>query len=147
MPSKSVLAEYEDACRLIEETESDLIRLRRRLDGVAVDTVRGSNPEFPYEPRSFRIEGIGYGEYKAPEEIREIEKILNARREIAKKKRLEVEYWMNTVPSRIARIVRLRYFKKETWSDIALHMGANSPDTIRSELNRYLKEIANNDPQ
>lgn len=144
MLDRSVLAEYEDACRLVEETESDLISLRRKYEHNAVDIVKGSNSNFPYEPRSFRIEGVDYGEYRNPNEIRELEAILSERRRIAREKRVAVEAWINTVPSRIARIVRLKYFKKMNWFDVSGQLGSASPDAARMELARYLKEISEN---
>ena len=137
---KTVLSEYEDACRLVEETEHDLDKLRKQLKDVATDIVKGSNPNFPYEARTFHIEGVSYGEYMKPDEVKRLEFILTQRRNIAKERRLVVEYWMNTVPPRIARIVRLKYFKKLGWTEVAMQVGCGSGDAARMELNRYLKE-------
>lgn len=139
MVNRNVIAEYEDACRLVEETESDLISLKKLYEGAAVDVVRGSNPNFPYEPRTFRIEGVDYAEYKNPTEIHQLEVILGERKERAKEKRMAVEYWMNTVPSRIARIVRMKYFMKKSWSDVAFAVGLNTPEAARMELTRFMK--------
>ena len=137
---KTVLSEYEDACRLVEETERDLDKLRNQLKDTATDIVKGSNPNFPYEARTFHIEGVSYGEYMKPDEVKRLEFILTQRRNIAKERRLVVEYWMNTVPPRIARIVRLKYFKKLGWTEVAMQVGCGSGDAARMELNRYLKE-------
>lgn len=137
---KTVLSEYEDACRLVEETERDLDKLRKQLKDAATDIVKGSNPNFPYEARTFHIEGIGYGEYMKPDEVKRLEFILTQRRNIAKERRLVVEYWMNTVPPRIARIVRLKYFQKLGWTEVAMQVGCGSGDAARMELNRYLKD-------
>jgi hypothetical protein len=137
---KTVLSEYEDACRLVEETERDLDKLRKQLKDAATDIVKGSNPNFPYEARTFHIEGVSYGEYMKPDEVKRLEFILTQRRNIAKERRLVVEYWMNTVPPRIARIVRLKYFKKLGWTEVAMQVGCGSGDAVRMELNRYLKD-------
>lgn len=137
---KAALAEYIDVCALIEETEKDLRRLQFEHEHMATDVVRGSNPNFPYEPRNFRIEGVSYGEYKNPDELKQVQKLLTERREIAKKKRLAVEGWMNSAPPRIARIVRLKFFQRKTWTDVSLIMGISSPTAARMELTRYLKE-------
>ncbi len=137
---KTVLSEYEDACRLVEETERDLDKLRKQLKDAATDIVKGSNPNFPYEARTFHIEGVSYGEYMKPDEVKRLEFILTQRRNIAKERRLVVEYWMNTVPPRIARIVRLKYFQKLGWTEVAMQVGCGSGDAARMELNRYLKD-------
>lgn len=135
---KSLLAEYEDACRLVEETERDLQILRKRLEATASDIVKGSNPNYPYEARTFHIEGLDYTMYTKPEELRRLETILTERMEKAKQCRLEVEYWMNGVPPRIARIVRLKYFQRLGWTEVAMQVGCGSGDAARMELNRYL---------
>ena len=137
---KTVLSEYEDACRLVEETERDLDKLRNQLKDTATDIVKGSNPNFPYETHTFHIEGVSYGEYMKPDEVKRLEFILTQRMNIAKERRLVVEYWMNTVPPRIARIVRLKYFKKLGWTEVAMQVGCGSGDAARMELNRYLKD-------
>lgn len=135
---KSILVEYIDAKKLLEETEADLYRLKNRQGRIAVDSVKGSNPNFPYEPRTFRIEGVEYGEYKKSDEIRRLEKILTERRERAKSIRIEVEAWINTIPPRIQRIVRMRYMKGLTWDRISAELGYLSNSAARMELKRFL---------
>ena len=136
---RSLLEEYLDACDLIEETERDLARVKAEFEHAAVDSVKGSNQNFPYEPRVFRIEGVSYGEYKNPDEVRQVESLLKERRKIAKQKRLAVDAWMNTIPSRIARIVRMKYFKGMTWAQVSRSLGYLSPDAARMELYRFMK--------
>ena len=53
---KNILDQYIDACALIRETEEDIRKLKRR-QGTVQDSVKGSNPEFPYQAQSFHIEG------------------------------------------------------------------------------------------
>lgn len=145
MPAKSVLVEYEDLCALVNETEEDLRRLRREHSNVAVDMVRGSNPNFPYEQRSFRIEGVSYSEYKSDSRlIGETEKLLEERRKMCMEKRLEVDYWMNTIPARVARIIRMKYFQKLTWTEVAMRLGYESGDAARIKLSRYLDKLSDN---
>ena len=145
MPAKSVLVEYEDLCALVNETEEDLRRLRREHSNVAVDMVRGSNPNFPYEQRSFRIEGVSYSEYKSDSRlIRETEKLLEERRKMCMEKRLEVDYWMNTIPVRVARNIRMKYFQKLTWTEVAMRLGYESGDAARIKLSRYLDKLSDN---
>ena len=135
--TKSILSEYIDACKLVEETEKDLERLKDYLKDNSVDIVKGSNPNFPYEQRNFRIEGIDY-KYVKNDDVRKLEQILSDRRDLAREKRLAVEYWMNTVPVRIARIIRMKYFGRQSWARVSFQLGYTSPDAARMELNRYM---------
>lgn len=135
--TKSILSEYDDACKLVEETERDLKRVKELLKGASVDVVKGSNPNFPYEQRNFRIEGIDY-RFARTDELKRLEEILLKRRDIAREKRLAVEYWMNTVPSRIQRIIRMKYFGKASWATVSFQLGYSSPDAARMELNRFM---------
>lgn len=138
---RSILSEYVDACELIRETEADLMRIKRDRKDLAVDSVKGSNPVFPYEPRVFRIEGVGYDEYKRPDEQRKIEAVLEERREKAKQIRLEVDAWVNTIPTRMQRIVRARYFQNKTWDAVSRAIGAASADAVRMEFERFMRGV------
>lgn len=140
-----LIAEYEDARRMLEETEADLARLRREHEGYATDIVKGSNPDYPYEPRTFRVEGVSYVEYTKPEDVKRIEKILTERRDILNKKRLAVEEWMNEIPSRIARIVRLKYFQRMTWNEVGMQLGTIDASAVRMEFRRFMAQLENED--
>ena len=54
---KSVLSDYIDACEFLKETEKEIKKLegKRRI---VQDKVKGSNPEWPYEERSFALGGV-----------------------------------------------------------------------------------------
>ena len=50
------------------------------------------------------------------------------------------ERFINTVPPRVARIIRLRYFKRKSWEDVAETLGRGAtPDAVRKELDAYFK--------
>ena len=53
---KSILSEYIDAVNLIEDTEKRLEKLTWISKEVLQDSVKGSNPNFPYEQKTFHIE-------------------------------------------------------------------------------------------
>ena len=53
---------------------------------------------------------------------------------------MNVDLWMNTVPIRIQRIVRLKYFKSMTWEKVSTKLGYASPGGARMELERFLKK-------
>ena len=54
---KHILDQYIDACALIEETEKDIQKLRQKKRTVIQTNVSGSNPEHPYNPQHFKIQG------------------------------------------------------------------------------------------
>lgn len=137
--TRNVLSQYIDACVIVQETEYKLQKAKDRAYSVAVDSVRGSNPNFPYEARVFRVEGISSYAFKNPQEIQELKRILEERIAIAKALRLEVEAWINTTPPRIQRIVQMKYFEGLTWLQISQKLGYYSADATRKELMRYLE--------
>ena len=55
---RRMLDQYIDACELIRETEEEILNLESMQMRVVQDSVRGSNPEYPYEQRRFKIEGV-----------------------------------------------------------------------------------------
>ena len=135
---KSALYEYVDACKVVEEADADLCRLLRRQQASLQDSVKGSNPNFPYEPRTFHIEGVA--ENISSDEIKRYRKILMERRQQAHAKRIEVEAWVNTIPLRMQRIVRLKFFEGLTWSEVGLRMnGRGSGESARKEFTRFMK--------
>ena len=54
---KRILEEYIDACEVIKETEAEIHKLEERKSITANETVSGSNPEFPYNPQHFKVQG------------------------------------------------------------------------------------------
>ena len=57
---KRILEEYIDACEVIKETEAEIHKLEERKSITANETVSGSNPEFPYNPQHFKVQGTTY---------------------------------------------------------------------------------------
>ena len=57
---KHILDQYIDACALIEETEKDIQKLRQKKRTVIQTNVSGSNPEHPYNPQHFKIQGTTF---------------------------------------------------------------------------------------
>ena len=94
---KKILDQYIDACELIKETEMEILRLENMQVQMAQDSVTGSNPDYPYEQRRFKIEGVIFSCGDAVRLDRQ-RKILEQRRQRADEIRTEVEEWMNTLP-------------------------------------------------
>lgn len=137
--NKRILEEYIDACELIRETEEDIRKLEKKQNTVQQDSVQGSNPEFPYQRTHIHIEGI-LASSMVDERIRREKKLLEERKENAEKIKLEVQQFMNRMPPRIQRIIRLKYFEGNTWERVAVELGRNkSGESVRKELENFLR--------
>ena len=136
---KNILNQYMDACALIRETEADIWELEKRKRTVQ-DSVKGSNPEFPYQSQSFHIEGTAEhpGDWSL---LAAEQKILADRKANAAKIKTEVEAWMNTIPQRMQRIIRMKIFKNFEWERIADEIGRGATgDSVRKEFERFIKK-------
>lgn len=136
---KHILDQYMDACALIQETEKDLRELEKRKRTVQ-DSVKGSNPEFPYQPQSFHIEGAA--EQSEDWSLLAAEqRILADRKANAAKIKTEVEAWMNSIPQRMQRIIRFRFFQNLSWEETAKLIGkGKSGESTRKELENFMKK-------
>lgn len=137
---KSILEQYIDACELVKETESDIQKLNKRKSTVLQDSVKGSNPEYPFQPQSFHIEGTR-------EEVRDKiclgyeEQLLKERKANAERIKLDVESWMNTIPVRMQRIIRYKVFEGITWEQVANKIGQNTNgESVRKNFENFMKK-------
>lgn len=136
---KKMLKDYIDACELVKETEEDIKRLRKRRKTILTDHVRGSNPEFPYQPKNFKVAGVAYT-YTDEARLAYEEKVLEERKAAAAELRLRVQEWMNTIPRRMQRIIRFKYIEGMSWEAVAARMGNGATkDSVRKEIERFLK--------
>lgn len=138
---KEILTQYIDACELIKETERDIQKLRQRRKVILQDSVKGSMHEFPYAAQSFHIEGLAYATAQTPSLLDDEEHLLEERRAAAAGIKVQVETWLNTVPQRMQRIIRMKIFEEMTWGDVAVRMGRKATaDSVRIEFDRFIKE-------
>lgn len=137
---KQILYDYIDACELIKETEVDIKRLRKKKKTVVQTNVSGSNPNFPYNPQHFKVQGTAFT-YREDSQLRMEEKLLEERKANAEKLKLEVEAWMNTIPNRMQRIIRYKIFEDMTWQQVAQKIGRKTTENgIKKEFERFMKE-------
>lgn len=102
---KRILKDYIDACAVIRETEAEIRKLEKKRKHVE-DKVTGSNPEWPYEPRSFSMRGTV--ETVADANRLNFEKhILETQKKDAEAMKEQVEEWMKNIPFRMQRIIRM----------------------------------------
>ena len=138
--NKQILSDYIDACELIKETEADIKKLNKKKKTIIQTNVKGSNPEFPYEPRHFHIQGTSFI-YNDDSQLRYDEKLLEQRKANAEKIKLQAEELLNQAPVRIQRIIRLKYFEGKSWKAVAHQLGRKSTeDSVRKELQRFFEK-------
>lgn len=137
---KHILDQYIDACALIEETKKDIQKLRQKKRTVIQTNVSGSNPEHPYNPQHFKIQGTTFT-LREDSQLRMEEKLLEKRKEDAEKIKIQVEEWMNTIPVRMQRIIRYRVFKGMTWQQVAKKMGRKATESsVKMEYQRFMQK-------
>lgn len=106
---------------------------------MAHDVVEGSNPVWPYQKKTFHIEGVDIPDYE--KRVKRLRKKLQRRLEELIEKREELEEYISTIDDSELRIIfTLRYINGLSWQQIAAHMGvAGDGSTERKKHDRYLK--------
>ena len=137
---KHILNDYIDACENIKDTEEEIRKLNRRKKTIIQTNVNGSNPEFPYEKKRFKIKGMGFT-YKDDMSLRFYKKTLEERKQKAEELKLEVDRWLNTIPNRMQRIIRYKIFEGMTWEQVAVRIGRKATgDSVRMEFNNFMSK-------
>lgn len=136
---KKILEEYTHACILLKETEEEIQALDRKRTPSIFGKLKGSNPEFPYQARSFTVSGTAFDDVDG-KELRKQRQILEERRVRAKKVKLRVEEWMNMIPMRMQRIIKYKFFEEMTWEETAAKIsGKATGDSIRMEYHNFMR--------
>lgn len=137
---KQILQDYIDACALIRETEADLRALQKKRKTIIQTNVKGSNPEFPYQEQHFKIQGTAFT-YQDDAREREEEELLEQRKAKAAEIKTQVEQWMLTVPVRMQRIIRFKYFQGMSWDEVAAQIGRKATaDSVKMEFRRFMEQ-------
>ena len=136
---KNILNDYIDACALVQETERDIRALKKKRKTIIQTNVSGSNPDFPYQPQHFKIEGTTFT-YADDSALRWDEGLLERRKANSEKIKLNVEEWMLTIPARMQRIIRWKLFEGLTWEETAAKLGRKATgDSVRMEFTNFMK--------
>lgn len=136
---KKVLSDYIDACEFIKETEDEIKKLEKKKQ-IVHDKVRGSNPDFPYEERSFTLHGTTETLVEAGRLARE-RQILEEQKAEAEELKLQVEEWMQEIPFRMQRIIRYKYFNRLSWEETAILLKCKGGgEVIRQEFYRFMNK-------
>ena len=135
---REILEAYIDACALVRETEEDLQRLRKQE--FAHGKVKGSNPEFPYQPRRFTVSGVVETVIGRGSSLEREREALRWRRENAERIKVKAEKVMKDASVRVQRIIRYKVFEGLTWEEVAVRMGGKATaESVRKEYQRFLK--------
>ena len=135
---KSVLSDYIDACEFLKETEKEIKKLegKRRI---VQDKVKGSNPEWPYEERSFALGGVVETDEDS-DRLRHERRLREIQREAAEELKLRVEECMINIPFRMQRIIKYKFFNRLSWDEVAVLLKAKSGESIRKEFENFMKQ-------
>lgn len=137
---KQILEQYIDACELIKETEEDLRRVKKQRKIILNDRVHGSMKEFPYTVQGIKIHGLAYSVVSDPGELDVYERLLEERKAQAGAIKVQVEIWLNTIPQRMQRIVRFKFFEGLSWGEVAVRIGRKATaDSVRMEFTNFMK--------
>lgn len=106
---------------------------------MAHDVVSGSNAMWPYQRKTFHIEGVTVPDFE--KRVKRLRNKLERRMEELMEKREELEEYIATVPdSELRMIFALRYINGLSWRQIAAHMGVlGDGSTERKKHDRYLQ--------
>lgn len=137
---KAILEDYIDACEQIKETEKEISALKKKRKTIIQTNVSGSNPNFPYEKKHFKIQGTAIT-VREDSRLRQQEKVLEERKENAERLKQQVEEWLNTIPNRMQRIIRYKIFEGSTWEQAAAKIGRKATgETLRKEFEKFMRK-------
>ena len=137
---KGILEQYIDACELIKETEADMRRVKKQRKTIIQDSVKGSMHDFPYAAQNFKIQGMTYSAVRDPGALAAYERPLEERKAKAEEIKVQVEAWLNTIPQRMQRIIRFRFFEGLSWGETASRIGRKATaDGVRMEFTNFMK--------
>lgn len=136
---KAILEDYIDACEQIKETEKEISALKKKRKTIIQTNVSGSNPNFPYEKKHFKIQGTAIT-VREDSRLRQQEKVLEERKENAERLKQQVEEWLNMIPNRMQRIIRYKIFEGKSWEQVATKIGRKATgNSVRMEFERFMK--------
>ena len=138
MDPKKLLSQYIDLQQEIKDLEKRIERLSNFK--VEHDVVTGSNSEFPYQPRSFKIEGYNIQEV---DRLNKLKELLVMRKLKCEEMKLEIEKFISNIPdSRTRRVFQYRYIDGLSWLQIAYRIGKHDESYPRKVIHdKYLEGL------
>lgn len=137
---KELLEQADSVIEEIKDIETRLKNIEKREKTIIVDSVTGSEKEFPYIKRNFRVNGIDNKVFGSKTK-RQYKKMLKSKKNKYEKMIKQIEYELNYIEnSEIRRIIRYRYYDKLSWIQIQIKMKYNSENTARMKLERFFEK-------
>ena len=140
---KSLLRQYNDLKIEIKGLEVRIENLKKKKINIEKDSVKGSNPHFPYEQKSFIVEGYNYpGADRKELRLRLLTKTLKDRLEKCEELKLQIEKFISNIPdSRTRRVFQYRYIDGLTWQQVSRRIGGYEESYARKIHDRYLEGL------
>ena len=122
--------------------------MRKRLEtidkkskAVTVDSVQGSDSEYPYTKHSFTVEGVKM--FKTKHSRSTYKKMIRSSEHKLEKLINQLEYELKYIEdkdSEIRRIIRHKYEDNLSWIQVMFKMNYNSENTARMKLERFFEK-------
>lgn len=132
-----MVQEKEEIQHRINKLNAKLDRINR--EGNVKDAVKGGNGGW----QTFHIEGFPVADEDETKYLlnKNIRLLRQREHEIAEKV-VEVEEYLNTLDSRMRRMITKKYIEGKTWYQVASEMGKNyTADSCQKQMERFFKKI------
>lgn len=137
---KELLEQADSLIEEIKDIERRLNRIEKKEKTILGDSVTGSEKEYPYLKRNFRVNGV-YNKLFTSSAKRQYKKMLKSKKYKYEKMVKQIEYELNYIDnSEIRRIIRYRYYDNLSWIQIQIKMKYNSEDTARKKIERFFEK-------
>lgn len=137
---KDLLEQADSLIEEIKDIERRINNIEKKEKTILGDSVTGSEYEYPYIKRNFRVNGVA-NKLFSNKNKRQYNKMLKSKRYKYEKMIKQIEYELNYIDdSEIRRIIRFRYYDKFSWIKIQIEMGYKSENTARMKLERFFEK-------
>ncbi len=138
--TKELLEQADSLIEEIKDIERRLKNIEKKEKTILGDFVTGSEHEYPYIKRNFRINGVSNKIFSSKTK-RQYKKMLKSKKYRYEKMVKQIEYELNYINnSEIRRIIRFRYYDNLSWIQIQIKMQYNSENTARMKLERFFEK-------
>ena len=139
---KKDLEEYLMLEQRIQTKKNRIEKLKKMAVQREYGAVRGSNPEFPYQPMSFHMSGYNIGEDERKRfRIRSLSDAMKKDIAVSEQKRLDVEKFIESIPDVMDQLIfTYIYLEGNTQEQAArkLHMDRSS---VSKRIKKYFPEM------
>lgn len=145
MDIRDLLKQYNSLIEEIQELEIEIRDLEKLECKHEKDKVKGSNPYFPYQARSFTIQGYNIQEEeRINNRIYTKKSILIERKTKCEELIIQIEVFISDIQDSLTRrVFRYKYFDNMSWRMIARRIGRHDESYPRKMIHdRYLESLS-----